>query len=335
MCSAESQKDKPDSLRNQDQIPGDALSSKSPGIEGPLKNKEEQAFRKLLLVDGYSPEIDMVQSHLKDLMGKDWEIITADNLEDAMKILKEQKEIGLVVTGMTYPETPKGIDIQESGMVLVRCVKKAHPGVKVAAFSTWEHKLIQAKKDGADFTLPKDNVMISSTFEEFIRKETSEPAKSEQVEEPIKNESVKEPVKVQSGPIFDKLLLVDDNNAMLVAMEYLLEDAVGIGCKLIFATTLEDAKSALEVQGEIPLVITDMSYPEKKGEDETPDAGINFIKYLKEKHPKIVVIAYSSSDDYLKLAKKAGADYTVSKSNIDPGLKEKVAEISKLAKEHQ
>lgn len=107
-----------------------------------------------------------------------------------------------------------------------------------------------------------------------------------------------------------KILLVEDNSYYIQKIVRNLN-----GKNVVVATNLEDAKKEFD-KGDVSLVITDISYPMRKGEGETPSSGLSFIRYVKEKRPDMFVIAQSASSEYLISALFEGANVTFNKDNI-------------------
>jgi CheY-like chemotaxis protein len=116
-------------------------------------------------------------------------------------------------------------------------------------------------------------------------------------------------------PTYNKLLLVEDTEALVRSVTKLLSYDLK-DWQIITAKTLEEAKEILERNKDIKTIITDMSYPKKKGENETVDSGIELIRYVKENFPSIKIIAYSGLEDYLDKAKEVSADAVLLKSDI-------------------
>ena len=133
------------------------------------------------------------------------------------------------------------------------------------------------------------------------------------------------PGEIRHKPLpFDKLfkdprslILVEDDESVARAIQYLLETEPEFNkLQIHIAKTLEEAKIMPEAHGKTAIIITDMSYPEKTGCAETPESGVKLIRYIKERYPEIKIIADSGREDYLEKAKKAGADFTILKSEV-------------------
>jgi DNA-binding response OmpR family regulator len=103
-----------------------------------------------------------------------------------------------------------------------------------------------------------------------------------------------------------KILLVDDNAGLLKVQSTFLRKA---GYEVITATNGQEALDLAAIQT-FDLMITDIVMPEKEG--------IEIIRELRQKFPEMKIIAMSGggrvqAGDYLFIAKKLGADQTLSK----------------------
>ena len=110
-----------------------------------------------------------------------------------------------------------------------------------------------------------------------------------------------------------KVLVVEDNTSVLMGIMAALSQK---GMEVVSAVTKAEAIKALAENKDITLVITDVSYPERKGVDQDPESGLSFIRHVKDKRPGLKVIAQSSSNEYLKRAVEEGADDTVNKMDL-------------------
>lgn len=122
-----------------------------------------------------------------------------------------------------------------------------------------------------------------------------------------------EPPMKKPSTTHGKLLLIEDNKVVLDAVKDFLKYEIK-GFTILTTKTLDEAENMLMKERGITLVVTDMSYPGKRGLEATPDSGAKLIRYLKKRYPAIKVIAYSSSGHYLKSAADAGADRIMNKS---------------------
>src|SRR3954464_7896949 len=102
------------------------------------------------------------------------------------------------------------------------------------------------------------------------------------------------------------VLLVDDSPFVISGLKEVLSDIENINT-IDTAGTLSEA-TALMNQKEINTVILDINLPDGNG--------LNFLKWIKENHPRAVVMMLSNmADDFhRKVAEKRGADYFLDKS---------------------
>ena len=116
-----------------------------------------------------------------------------------------------------------------------------------------------------------------------------------------------------------KILIVEDNKEyrtkLIEQIKSIAKDKI-TDKERILTETLEQAKKAIQNNLNIELIITDVSYPEKEGMQETPEAGCSLIRYVKETRPGITIIAQSSDIDYLENAKNSGADFIITKTEL-------------------
>ena len=110
-----------------------------------------------------------------------------------------------------------------------------------------------------------------------------------------------------------KVLLVEDNTSLLLG---LMVSMKGKGIEVVSAVTKEEAVKAFAENKDITLVITDISYPEKQGVEQSHESGLSFIRHVKDMRPELKVIAQSSSKEYLEMAAQAGADGEVKKIDL-------------------
>jgi CheY-like chemotaxis protein len=119
-----------------------------------------------------------------------------------------------------------------------------------------------------------------------------------------------------------KILLVEDEEQVRVMLRTVLETA---GHDVQEATNGEEAITKYH-QNPADLIVTDIVMPEKEG--------IETIITLRKSNPELKIIAMSgggrtSAHDYLHLAKKLGADYTLAKPFLPDQLLESVNQLLK------
>jgi len=116
-----------------------------------------------------------------------------------------------------------------------------------------------------------------------------------------------------------KILIVEDNKEMMKRIVDQVKSMTkdrNTDKNIILAETLEQAQQAIQKNTDIELIITDVSYPEKEGMQQTPESGYSLIKYVKETKPEITIIAQSSDINYLERAKEIGADFIIKKIDL-------------------
>jgi len=105
-----------------------------------------------------------------------------------------------------------------------------------------------------------------------------------------------------------KILIVDDEPALLHAMR---RDLSRIDSQYeLFFTTKGSEASAIILDHEIDLLITDLFMPEKEG--------IEIIREVKSNHPNVKIITMSGGGklgglDYLSMSRDLGSSYSLDK----------------------
>lgn len=117
------------------------------------------------------------------------------------------------------------------------------------------------------------------------------------------------------------ILVIDDDGAILDMISWMLKKE---GYKALTATDGKEGMRTIKNTPEIDLVITDLLMPEKEG--------IETISELKKGFPQIKILAISgggigSTETYLSIAKKLGADLTLKKPFTKRDLVESVQKL--------
>lgn len=118
-----------------------------------------------------------------------------------------------------------------------------------------------------------------------------------------------------------RILVIDDDNEILAMISRMLNME---GYDVITAVNGKEGLQLLNLESNIDLVISDLIMPEKEG--------IETIQEIKKDFSHIRILAISGggrgdSQNYLLLAKKLGADLTLSKPFIKQELLEAVQEL--------
>ena len=118
-----------------------------------------------------------------------------------------------------------------------------------------------------------------------------------------------------------KILIVDDDD---VVRQLILKILKSENYEVIQAVNGKDALNVLTEQKNIQLVITDLIMPEMEG--------IETINHVKKEFPHIKILAISgggkgSPYSYLNIAKRLGADSTLSKPFVKQQLLDAINEL--------
>jgi DNA-binding response OmpR family regulator len=123
---------------------------------------------------------------------------------------------------------------------------------------------------------------------------------------------------------FQRILVIDDEPALLQALATVLEEA---GFQVFTAKSGREATGKIR-EHPVQLLITDLSMP---GED-----GIEIIRRLRKEHPHLKVIAMSGTfgPNIMTIAQKLGADATLSKPMTGSKLLDCIRKLSEGEPDH-
>jgi|SRR5580704_2850795 DNA-binding NtrC family response regulator len=123
---------------------------------------------------------------------------------------------------------------------------------------------------------------------------------------------------------FQRILVIDDDSALLQALATVLE---GAGFQVFTAKSGREATGKIR-EHPVELLITDLSMPDEDG--------IEIMRRLRKEHPQLKVIAMSGTfgPNMMSIAEKLGADATLSKPMTGTKLLECIRRLSEGKPDH-
>jgi len=131
---------------------------------------------------------------------------------------------------------------------------------------------------------------------------------------------MKDHMPLHSPSRFQRILLIDDEPALLKALEQ-------SGFRVFTARSGREATAKIS-EHPVDLLITDLNMPDEDG--------IEIIRRLRKNHPQLKVIAMSGTfgPNIMTIAQKLGADATLSKPMTAAQLLECIRRLSDVAPDH-